>query len=280
MSKQQNQNEGYFSENDDADSEEDGSSDDDDGSAITGGADSDIEVDYDEDVSDEIEQPDKEAIDEDAVANPSKIALKDDGNEISEDEDDDKLSNGSDVSDNESDNESDKLSEDEDNGDKVSKSVNAKSIVPANMYSMDNDIKDKEDDDDDDEDVNYLQKFDTEINKNYILDYHPECTISNNDEIAALSVVVRDKFNNIIDNLHRTAPYLSKYERARILGQRAKQINSGAVAFVKVPEKVIDGYIIAELELLNKSIPFIIRRPLPNGGSEYWKLDDLENISF
>ena len=112
------------------------------------------------------------------------------------------------------------------------------------------------------------------------MDFHPECIISNYDEISALSVVVRDNFNIIMDDLHRTAPYLSKYERARILGQRAKQINSGAQAFVKVPEKVIDGYLIAELELLHKTIPFIIRRPLPNGGSEYWKLNDLENISF
>jgi DNA-directed RNA polymerase I, II, and III subunit RPABC2 len=92
--------------------------------------------------------------------------------------------------------------------------------------------------------------------------------------------VVRDKDGIIIDDLHKTIPYLTKYERARILGQRAKQINSGAIPFVKVPENVIDGYIIAEIELKQKKIPFIIRRPLPNGGSEYWKVHDLEDISF
>jgi DNA-directed RNA polymerase I, II, and III subunit RPABC2 len=84
----------------------------------------------------------------------------------------------------------------------------------------------------------------------------------------------------IIDDLHKTIPYLTKYEKARILGLRAKQINSGASVFVSVPEKVIDGYLIAELELQEKRIPFIIRRPLPNGGSEYWSIKDLENISF
>ena len=73
---------------------------------------------------------------------------------------------------------------------------------------------------------------------------------------------------------------VTKYEKSRILGQRAKQINSGAYPFVKVPENVIDGYIIAELELKQQRIPFIIRRPLPNGGSEYWKVKDLEDISF
>jgi DNA-directed RNA polymerase I, II, and III subunit RPABC2 len=95
-----------------------------------------------------------------------------------------------------------------------------------------------------------------------------------------MTKVVRNADGIIIDKLHRTIPYLTKYEKARILGQRAKQINSGAYPFVKVPETVIDGYIIAEMELKQKRIPFIIRRPLPNGGSEYWKVQDLEDISF
>ena len=50
--------------------------------------------------------------------------------------------------------------------------------------------------------------------------------------------------------------------------------------FVKVPENIIDGYIIAELELQQKKIPFIIKRPMPGGGFEYWHLRDLELISF
>ena len=32
---------------------------------------------------------------------------------------------------------------------------------------------------------------------------------------------------------------------------------------------LFDGYKV-------KKIPFIIRRPIPNGGTEYWKLQDLE----
>ena len=31
-------------------------------------------------------------------------------------------------------------------------------------------------------------------------------------------------------------------------------------------------------ENVQKKIPFIIRRPIPNGGSEYWKVNDLKNI--
>jgi DNA-directed RNA polymerase I, II, and III subunit RPABC2 len=73
---------------------------------------------------------------------------------------------------------------------------------------------------------------------------------------------------------------LTKYEKSRVLGQRAKQIESGSKPFVRVPENVIDSYIIANLELQEKRIPFIIRRPIPNGGCEYWNLKDLENILF
>lgn len=136
------------------------------------------------------------------------------------------------------------------------------------------------DDEDEDYDDSYLQKFDSEVTKNYINDFHPECLIQNYDEIAKLTNVVRDTHNIIIDPLHKTIPFLTKYEKARILGQRAKQIEVGAKPFISVPENVIDSYVIAELELQQKRIPFIIRRPIPGGGFEYWNIRDLEVIGF
>jgi DNA-directed RNA polymerase subunit K/omega len=136
------------------------------------------------------------------------------------------------------------------------------------------------DDEDEDYDDSYLQKFDSEVTKNYINDFHPECLIQNYDEITKLTTVVRDSNNIIVDPLHRTIPFLTKYEKARILGQRAKQIETGAKPFISVPENVIDGYVIAELELQQKRIPFIIRRPIPGGAFEYWNIRDLEMISF
>jgi len=136
------------------------------------------------------------------------------------------------------------------------------------------------DDEDEDYDDSYLQKFDSEVTKNYINDFHPECLIQNYDEITKLTTVVRDSNNIIVDPLHRTIPFLTKYEKARILGQRAKQIETGAKPFISVPENIIDGYVIAELELQQKRIPFIIRRPIPGGAFEYWNIRDLEMISF
>ena len=163
----------------------------------------------------------------------------------------------------------------------VASSKRVKELPKNLVYNINDDRSDADEEDEDDETgEQYLQKFDKEVNKNYIMDFHPECVLHNYDEIAALTNVIRDKNNVIIDPLHKTIPFLTKYEKARILGPRAKQINSGATPFVKVPENVIDGYLIAELELAEKRIPFIIRRPLPNGGSEYWNIKDLEIIGF
>lgn len=140
--------------------------------------------------------------------------------------------------------------------------------------------EDEIEDDEDEEDENYLQKFDNEISKNYISEQHPECAIHNYDEIAKLTIIVKDNDGIIVDPLHKTLPFLTKYEKTRVLGQRTKQIECGATPFIKVPEGIIDAHIIAELELQQKRIPVIIRRPLPGGGSEYWNLKDLEMIVF
>jgi DNA-directed RNA polymerase I, II, and III subunit RPABC2 len=174
----------------------------------------------------------------------------------------------------------DELEEGEIDEEAEKKAKRTKKVPPKPVYKKAIQEDDEEDDDDDDDGEAYLQKFDRSINENYITDFHPECVLQNYDEILSMIKVIRDRNGIIIDDLHQTIPYLTKYERARILGQRAKQINAGATPFVKVPETVIDGYIIAEMELKEKRIPFIIRRPMPNGGSEYWRVKDLEDISF
>ena len=94
--------------------------------------------------------------------------------------------------------------------------------------------------------------------------------------VRSMCTVVRNADDDIIDELHTTVPVLTKYEKARILGLRAKQLNAGQKALVRVPPHTIDGYTIAQQELEEKVIPFIIRRPMPDGSSEYWRVADLE----
>ena len=149
--------------------------------------------------------------------------------------------------------------------------------VPHGIHFDDDEDEEEDDDQEADKDSSeYFQKLKSSVRESYIDTYHPESLSHNYDEIQTLARVVRNSAGVIVDELHRTIPIMTKYEKTRILGQRAKQINEGAPTFIKIDSTVIDGYLIAVKELEQKKTPFIIRRPLPNGGSEYWRIQDLE----
>lgn len=71
-----------------------------------------------------------------------------------------------------------------------------------------------------------------------------------------------------------TTPYMTKYERARVLGTRALQISMGAPVMVEL-EGQTDPLQIAMKELKARKIPIIIRRYLPDGSHEDWAIDEL-----
>ena len=84
-----------------------------------------------------------------------------------------------------------------------------------------------------------------------------------------------NKENVNYDAQHKTYPFLTLYERTKIIGLRANQLSQGARPFISIPEQITDVRDIARLELAQKKLPFIIKRPLPNGTFEYWRLSDL-----
>jgi DNA-directed RNA polymerase I, II, and III subunit RPABC2 len=140
----------------------------------------------------------------------------------------------------------------------------------------DDDAKNEESDEETDDEDEDFKKFEQDIKKDVLLDFHPQIKQISHKEMLTLCKIVRNKEGHIIDDLHKTVPFLTKFEKARIIGLRAKQINNGCEPFIDVPPNMIEGLTIAEKELEEKNIPFIIRRPLPNGASEYWKVSDLE----
>ncbi|KAJ2000314.1 subunit common to RNA polymerases I, II, and III [Coemansia sp. S85] len=71
-----------------------------------------------------------------------------------------------------------------------------------------------------------------------------------------------------------TTPYMTKYERARILGARALQISMNAPVMVEL-DGDSDPYDIALKELRAKKIPFVIRRYLPDSSYEDWRVTEL-----
>ncbi|VDP54512.1 unnamed protein product [Heligmosomoides polygyrus] len=71
-----------------------------------------------------------------------------------------------------------------------------------------------------------------------------------------------------------TTPFMTKYERARVLGTRALQIAMGAPVMVEL-EGETDPLEIARKELKHRRIPIIVRRYLPDGSFEDWSVDQL-----
>ena len=130
------------------------------------------------------------------------------------------------------------------------------------------------DSDSEDEDDKFYKFSKSNIIEN-LSEYHTNLNQFNNDEVQLRCQIHREQ-DKIVDNNHKTLPLLTKYEKTRILGYRAKQINSGNKPFIDIPDGLYDGFQIALLELEQKKIPFIIRRPMPNGSSEFWKVSDLE----
>lgn len=78
-----------------------------------------------------------------------------------------------------------------------------------------------------------------------------------------------------LDAHHRSQPFLSVYEKTKLLGFRANQLAQGARPYVVVPEHVVRTVDIARMELEQRRLPYIIKRPMPNGTFEYWRLSDL-----
>eukprot|EP00923_Selenidium_pygospionis_P060549 GHVN01106518.1.p1 GENE.GHVN01106518.1~~GHVN01106518.1.p1 ORF type:complete len:146 (+),score=25.81 GHVN01106518.1:150-587(+) len=71
-----------------------------------------------------------------------------------------------------------------------------------------------------------------------------------------------------------TSHYMTKFEKARIIGTRALQISMSAPVTIELGGKT-DPIEIAEMELHAGTIPFIVRRYLPNNAYEDWKIDEL-----
>lgn len=71
-----------------------------------------------------------------------------------------------------------------------------------------------------------------------------------------------------------TSPYMTKFEKARIIGTRALQISLNAPVSIPLDGE-IDPLVIAEKELARKTIPFTVRRYLPDGSYEDWDLQEL-----
>lgn len=119
-----------------------------------------------------------------------------------------------------------------------------------------------------------------------LLRQHPEIWIPYEDQVKGqLQIRVPDESGNevkailrdvaTLDSKHVTYPFITQYEKTKCISFRASQIEHGAAPYIVVPEGVTDAYQIAKMELEAKRLPYILKRTLPDGSFEVWRLSDL-----
>ena len=95
------------------------------------------------------------------------------------------------------------------------------------------------------------------------------------DDPDRMDVIDNNAVSHAIDKSKRiTTRYMTKYERARVLGTRALQISMNAPVMVDIAGET-DPLKIAMKELRERKIPMIIRRYLPDNSYEDWNIDEL-----
>lgn len=94
--------------------------------------------------------------------------------------------------------------------------------------------------------------------------------------------VFRKEVAEAIKQPRITREYFTKYEYTALIAMRAQQLADGAKPLVSLDGlKTSDPMFvwnIAKREVEQHKLPFIIRRQLPNGTSEYWSAQELEII--
>jgi DNA-directed RNA polymerase I, II, and III subunit RPABC2 len=77
-----------------------------------------------------------------------------------------------------------------------------------------------------------------------------------------------------------TREFYTKYEYTALLATRAQQLAEGAKPLVSLDGlKTSDPMFVwnvAKREIEQRKLPFLLRRQLPNGTSEYWSTQEME----
>jgi DNA-directed RNA polymerase I, II, and III subunit RPABC2 len=83
------------------------------------------------------------------------------------------------------------------------------------------------------------------------------------------------------EEIRHSRPFLTKYEFNQIIGLRTTHLSKGAPILLELTEDYkiksnMDLREIALKELLEGKLPYIVKRRMPNGKYEQWKLAELD----
>ena len=134
------------------------------------------------------------------------------------------------------------------------------------------DVDNNDGDEDDDDCVYETSRRRTKINGE--IERDDEDDDDNNDDDLNIDDNDLNPDNYVLPEDRISPPNLTKYEKVRLLGDRTAQLLRGAKSMIKGTDG-LDARVVAQLELESKMIPIKIKRILPNGKKEEWKLSEL-----
>ncbi len=111
--------------------------------------------------------------------------------------------------------------------------------------------------------------------RKYLTQHHPECRIDYIEDVAKKIPLAAYPPVAGRDPNHKSVPYLTQFEKTKLIGFRSNQLAQGARPLIQVPAHVTDVIEIARLELEQRRLPYLLKRPMPDGTYEYWRLADL-----
>jgi DNA-directed RNA polymerase I, II, and III subunit RPABC2 len=104
--------------------------------------------------------------------------------------------------------------------------------------------------------------------------------MSANTDHPEVSPVFRPEVVDALKTPRITTPYFRKYEYVALMAARQQQIADGAKPLVSLDglrtsdPRFLDQVVKREIE--QRKLPFLFRRQMPNGTSEFWSAQELE----
>jgi DNA-directed RNA polymerase I, II, and III subunit RPABC2 len=93
------------------------------------------------------------------------------------------------------------------------------------------------------------------------------------------SYVVREEVSKHSEVPRISQGYFTKYEYTTLLACRAQQLAEGAAPLIPLVDFNTNDprflWKVAEREILERKLPYLIRRVLPNGATEFWSTSEL-----
>lgn len=95
------------------------------------------------------------------------------------------------------------------------------------------------------------------------------------DDDEFQTTLVKENLKRVPDNERISMNRLTKYERVSLISTRATQLDGGIPSVLADTSAYSNNLQVAEEELKQKIIPLKVKRTMPDGRYELWKISEL-----